>query len=397
MPYITSLEETFSPLWSGFIHPDTILSQIRNTAPFLFAGLEPRPGRLIAQGEGQPDGFLRIIAAAGGLGEAPLGRDEQLQDYFALCLAAHHATVATFVPTDVDSKIRGILWNRSRDPAVLRPMADLAFGMPGWSLERVSTRWVVVDETGPISGHNGEWFSVMAGALGRFLAVGDAEYAEKTGEAIHAELQREAQGFLVALQKPGLELDALRIAMSIAHNLGDLDQGISFWEGTAAGLAAARARFGRLAHENTKAYGGVFQIAARLYKENLAAEGHRHYPLRAVTPLRKSAELLLPLGPFLDQWGATIGTNAALDAGERGEVLDALVKGCRKVAGQSGYYRAMAGFQEASPRNFEAAAERMPASSRKELKEPAMRQRMAVPRRSFESALSKKVAAARVR
>jgi len=31
-------------------------------------------------------------------------------DYFALCLASHFSTVATFVPTDVDSKIRGHCW-----------------------------------------------------------------------------------------------------------------------------------------------------------------------------------------------------------------------------------------------------------------------------------------------
>jgi hypothetical protein len=31
-------------------------------------------------------------------------------DYFTLCLACHFATVATYVPTDVDSKIRGHCW-----------------------------------------------------------------------------------------------------------------------------------------------------------------------------------------------------------------------------------------------------------------------------------------------
>lgn len=34
-------------------------------------------------------------------------------DYFSLCLASHFATVATFVPTDVDSKIRGHCWYRT--------------------------------------------------------------------------------------------------------------------------------------------------------------------------------------------------------------------------------------------------------------------------------------------
>lgn len=34
----------------------------------------------------------------------------QRSTYFSLCLASHFATVATFVPTDVDSKIRGHCW-----------------------------------------------------------------------------------------------------------------------------------------------------------------------------------------------------------------------------------------------------------------------------------------------
>lgn len=380
--------EEQSPFWSGFIHPETILDQIRNTAPYLFDGLEPARGRLIAQ-----SGHLGIIAAGADLSRAALTREEQLQDYFALCLAAHHSTVGTFVPTDVDSKIRGVLWKESRDVAVLRPMADLALRAPSWSLDRVSTRWVSVNGSPPISGHNGEWFSVLAGAHGRFLALGDSEYAEKMADAIDAELSREAAAFKLALRTPGLELDTLRLAVIVTHNLGDLDQGIGFWEG--AQTAASRARFAKLAHENTRPYGGVLQWAARLYKENLAAEGHRHYPLRAVRPLRKSPDLLLPIGPFLDDWGAIVAKHPGLDSDERGEVLDALVKGCRKVANQVGYYRAIAGFQEASARNFEQAAERMPAASRKELRDPSMRQRIAMPRRSFESSLAKKAIALR--
>ena len=378
-----------SPFWSGFVHPDTILELIRNTAPYLFSGLKPLTGRLVSQ-----PAYLDIIAAGPALGSAALSRGEQLQDYFALCMAAHHATVGTFVPTDVDSKIRGVLWKESRDPGVLRPMADLALLAPGWSLDGVSTRWSVVNGAAPVSGHNGEWFSVLAGAHGRFLALGDSEYAGRMADAIDTELGREAEVFKTALRKPGLEIETLRLAMLIAHNLGDLDQGISFWE-TAHNTAASRARFARLGHENTQPYGGVLHWAARLYKENLAAEGHRHYPLRAVKPLRKSPDLLLPIGPFFDEWGGIVATHPGLNAEERGEVLDALVKGCRKVANQVGYYRAIAGFQETHLRNFEQAAERMPAASRKELRDPALRQRIAVPRRSFESTLSKKAIALR--
>lgn len=386
------MEELAPPLWSGFIHPDTILDQVRNTAPYLFDTLPSPDGpRLVTQ-----PSYLHILAAARGLGEngAQLSRAEQLQDYFALCVAAHHATVGTFVPTDVDTKIRGLLWRETRDAQALRPMADLAMAAMKWSMDRVSTRWSLVPGSTPVSGHHGEWFGVLAGAHGRFLALGDAEYAEKTGEAIHAELEREAAAFQTALRKPGLEIEALRLSYILTHNVGDLDQGISFWEGSAAAMAASRERFARLAHENKTPHGGMYQKAAKLYLE-VNAEGHRHYPLRAVKPLRKSSDLLLPIGPFFDDWGATIATHSCLNLTERAEVMDALVKGCRKIEGQTGYYRALAGFREANTRTFDQATELMPAASRKDLRDPGMRQKLAVPRRSFESAMAKKVHALR--
>ncbi len=119
--------------WSQWIGPETLLSQVRNTAPFL-ESRPPRtePGRLIALGH-SPDGFLRILANWENILRPTLNPDEQLQDYFALCLACHHATVATFVPTDVDTKIRGIVWHESRDPEVLRPMLRLALASRAWT------------------------------------------------------------------------------------------------------------------------------------------------------------------------------------------------------------------------------------------------------------------------
>jgi hypothetical protein len=47
--------------------------------------------------------------------------------------------------------------------------------------------------------------------------------------------------------------------------------------------------------------------------------------------------------------------------------------------------------QNASQRNFEEAAERMPAASRKELRDPELRRQTAIPRASFESRMRKMV------
>ena len=155
---------------------------------------------------------------------------------------------------------------------------------------------------------------------------------------------------------------------------------------------AARARFNRLAHENKTPYGGALQIAAGLYKDAMSAEGHRHYPLRHVKALRRSPDLLLPLGPFFDDWGAVLGTHPSLNLMERVEVLDEMVRGCRKIAGQQGYYRAISGFMNAAGRTFQQAAEQLPTAARKDLKDSGFQKLIAVPRVSFESMMKKKVA-----
>ncbi len=365
--------EAIASAWDQWISPETLISQVFNTAPFLESVL-PAPGveRLIASGEG-PRGYLQILANWRNILREDLSAAEQLQDYFAFCLACHHATVATFVPTDVDSKIRGLCWCATADETVLRGMLTLALEARGWSQKEVSTR-----EVRGVSGHNGEHWSAIAGALGRFLELGMSDASEIALSAIEDEIAREQAVFDAVAREPGAELHLLMIAMSMAHNRGDLSQGMSYWRGRAA--TEMRERLGER---------GKFALAVKVYQQTgMAAEGHRHYPLRPVKALRRSAETLLPLAPFLDDWGGRI---VRLD--ERAEVLEALVTGCRKIEGQQGYYRAIAGMQSADRPAFERAIAGMSNSARKHLREPEMRKRIDVPRSSFESMMRKRVAA----
>jgi len=334
----------------------------------------PESGRLIALGAPR-DGFLRILGNWRNALGAGLTREEQLQDYFALCLACHHATVATFVPTDVDTKIRGILWRASHDVDVLRPMLRLALDSRGWTEDGISIRAVR-----GVSGHNGEQWSAIAGGLGRLLELGDTASAEEAQAAIEAEIDREQAVFQAVCEEPDAELDLLRLSMTLAHNRGDLTQGMGFWKKTP--------QIARLM-EHLSAR-GRFDAAVRIYQQTgLSAEGHRHYPLRPVKPLRRDPGTLLPLCPFLDEWGKTV---AQLE--ESHEVLAALVVGCQKVQGQQGYYRAIAGMQAASPGGFERAAARMPNSTQRLLRSAEMRKLIDVPRVSFESMMRKRARAA---
>ena len=121
--------------WAHWISPETLLSQVHNTAPFLEARMPSRePGRLTELGQ-TSDGFLRILANWENILRAGLTREEQLQDYFAVCLACHHATVATFVPTDVDTKIRGIVWRE-----IARPRSAAAHAAVGAGDSRAGPR-----------------------------------------------------------------------------------------------------------------------------------------------------------------------------------------------------------------------------------------------------------------
>jgi len=349
------------------------MSQVRNTAPFL----EPRLAaaeRLIELGRSS-DGFLHILANWQNLLRPNLNSEEQLQDYFALCLACHHATVATFVPTDVDTKIRGILWRESRDPDVLRPMLRLALASRGWTEDGISIRSVR-----GVSGHNGEQWSAIAGGLGRLLELGDTASAEEAQAAIEAEMDREQGLFDAVANERDAELDLLRLSMTLAHNRGDLTQGMSFWKRTP--LTAPL-----MEHLSAR---GRFALAVRVYQHTgLSAEGHRHYPLRAVKALRRSPATLLPLSPFLDEWGGT-----ATQLEESHDVLEALVLGCQKVQGQQGYYRAIAGMRAASSGAFDRAAVRMPNSAQRLLRSAELRKLIDVPRVSFESMMRKRARAA---
>ena len=361
--------------WAQWIGPETLIAQVRNTAPFL----EPRlpaaeSGRLIELGH-SPDGFLRILANWENLLRDGLTAGEQLQDYFALCLACHHATVATFVPTDVDTKIRGILWQESRDREVLRPMLRLALASRTWTEEGISIRSIR-----GVSGHNGEQWSAIAGGLGRLLEIGDTTAAEEARAAIEAEIDREEAVFEAVCSERDGELDVLRLSMTLAHNRGDLTQGMGFWKRNAVTAPV----MDRLSER------GRFARAVRIYQHTgLSADGHRHYPLRAVKPLRRSAATLLPLCPFLDEWGGIVGRME-----ESHEVLAALVTGCQKVPGQQGYCRAIAGMRAASATLFERTAARMPNAAQRMLRDAELRKLIDVPRASFESMMRKRARAA---
>jgi hypothetical protein len=359
------------------------------------AGVHPPAAgmRLIERGF-DPLGWWRILLAADLLPASAEPSSSQRADYFALCLAAHFASAATYVPTDVDAKIRHALWFEALEPEDLARMRDLALELERWDVSGISARFVEIDGHAPISGHDGERLSVLCGGMLALLGAGDDGGSARMEAAIDAELAREARVFDALAATPGRECDLLLAAAILTHNAGDVMQGLSAKSGRSLG-ARPKERFADLAQRGFERYGGAFGRAALLYRELLAAEGHRNYPLREVKLLRADPALLLPMGPFLDDWGAKLARWPNWSSAQRAEIVAALVEGCRKVRGQESYYRALAGFEAAHPGGLESRelAQHFGTSVRRELKSSEMRRKIALRRESFESSYQKRARA----
>ena len=387
--------------FGGFIGPRTLVGQVRSAAPYLFDGSHARlrelvraPATRLHELAFDPLGWWSILLAAELLPAQEAPTPAARTDYFALCLAAHWASVATYVPTDVDAKIRHALWFDGQPREELALMRALALHLERWDVRGFSARIVDVEGAGAVSGHDGERLAVQCGGLLGSLAAGDAEGAALFEAAIERELAREARVFAVAAGRRGAERTTCELAAVLTHNAGDVMQGLGTKGGRPFG-AAQKQRFGDLARSGPERYGGSFARAAAVYRELLASEGHRHYPLREVKLLRAHPDLLLPIGPFLDGWGARLATWPAWTVAQRAEAIGAVVEGCRKVAGQAGYHRALAGFDAAHPGGLEARelAAHWTTSVKRALKDADLRRKVAVRRESFESSYAKRVRA----
>ena len=375
------------------IGPGQLLTWVGNTCPWLIAALPqnlPRT-RLAAVATGS-EGYRQVLAAGTHLmGAKPTTATRE--DYLLLCLAAHHATVGSYVPTDVDSKIRGELWRRANGET-LRRRWEAACLARGWSPLGVSTR-VELTGDGPISGHDGEWLGVAVAALGAARLANDPVVADEALAWIRAELTREARAFAAACSTASTasasELVALaRLAWILTHNVGDVDQGLSYWPEDPR-LAGLRQELAELAHERPERHGGAFPRAKAIY-QIVAPEGHRHYPLRDPRCLRRGPELLLPLGPCFERWGRTVAGSPLLNDAERAEVLAALLAGVHKVRNQVGYQRALAGLATV-PGGLAGLAKLLPPQATDGLGSLAIQNHVVLSEEKFAAQLAERIAA----
>ena len=349
-----------------------LVEQVRNTAGWLWTMPAGAPLVAIFDGAAPDDG----AAADDG---------DDLVRTLRLRLAAHYATVATFVPTDVDAHIRHHMWLAVDDASVFAAARTCVDEAAARDPAVVSER--VVEG---VSGHNGEWFSVRAGALGRALVLGLEREAADLAAHLDAELDREERLFGDAVAQGLPARVTLGLATILAHNLGDLSRVVEAWP-KALAAHPLRERYARLGHADGWRRSPAFVLAGALNKELMAHENHRFLALRKPRALRRGRELLLPLGPWFDDWGGRVGRAPLLDDGERAEVVSALIELHLSSPHQEGCLRALAGIHQATRGGLGAFLGALPARIRKEALRGRIRAAIDVRAEVFEARFEKRL------
>lgn len=362
--------------FSRGISPEILMGHVRNTIPFaLESPTSPSPYvRHLQQTSLQPS-------------DTPLALSHV--EYFKLCVCAHFSTVSSFVPTDVDNQIRFKLWHPELPLPETEAMADLVQEALLWDMTTLSKRFVRSPLSGEVlSGLHGEWFSIAAGAYGA-LRKKSPDRAHELQKLIVNEMEREASVLSDFLKlRDGIGL--LSSSTTIAHNLGDLDRVMDQWN-----LAAddpLRIAAYKAGHENDSRFGGLLTLAGILNKATLsptsmADENHRHFALRAAKCLRKSADFLLPISPFFDDWGSIVGRHPALSPEEVAEITLCLMEGWEKlkpVQKTQAYPRALAGIESSFSGGLSRLCQYLPARATKNLRSGPLRSTCSLTKKRFE-------------
>lgn len=350
------------------ISPQLLLEQVRASAPFLFDGPEPAGPRLR---------YLRVLRAYD-------GRKLDAPGYYELCLCAHWATAGSFLPTDVDNAIRWKLW-QDVQPGLVELQARLVLEAADWDYGPVTARKVDTPE-GPLSTHEGTWFSVAVGAYAACKGPSPALAADVLA-AMKKEADREDRAFALLRRDP---LVFLKASALVSHNFGDCDRVMDQWE-LRAGDALRDALYDA-AKPGSRLYGGRLGVGGQLHQKYLGADNHRHYPLRAPRALRRHAELLLPVGPFFDDWGRAVARHPDLTLEEKAEVVRALVDGWERLHEPPGYARALAGFLEVFPGGREKLKKLLPGKDSRLLASGSLKVAMDETQARFEARWAARVA-----
>lgn len=315
-------------LKSGFqldgIAPNILLTQVKNTAPFLFKGGVDLtlPKREYLQ---------KLVFYKKNLKQLS---NLNLSEYFHLCLSAHWATAGTYVPTDVDNQIRVKLWKHSSILKHIDKMVDMTIDSWSWDYTPMTDRKSYTEDKKVISTHEGTWLSVAIGAYCASVSHKRLDLAERVKEVILKEIRKE-EALLLGLKKNQEHINFIKATPLVAHNFGDLDRVMVAWD------MHEKDEFCKsiykLGHIPSKIYDPIIVFGGRVNKAFTAKENHRHMSLRKSKALRKSNQLLVPVTPFTYEWAHRIGTSELLTIEDKAEIITCLFEGCKREAVSTGY------------------------------------------------------------
>lgn len=117
----------------------------------------------------------------------------------------------------------------------------------------------------------------------------------------------------------------------------------------------------------------------------MALENHRNFALRKPKCLRLHASLLLPLGPFFDDWGRSIAQNPQLSEFELGEITEALFDGWVYLENTVGYARALAGMEAGIKGGLSQLCKLVPSKMAKQLSAGKLRTLTSISQQRFEN------------
>ncbi len=323
------------------IAPNLLLRDVENTAPFLFKGEISLEGKERAY-------LAKLVFYKKNLNAL---KHINLSEYFYICLAAHWSSAGTFVPTNVDNQIREGLWKHKDILGHIERMSKLTMESWSWNYEEVTNRKSYNPGNGQImSTHEGTWLSVAIGAYNALIKYQKKALADEVAYAILLEIEKEEK-LLIELREKRDHINFLRSTALMAHNFGDLDRVIDQWEMPLDDYF--RKRIYKLGHELNDHYSSIFVYAGQVNKTFLSVENHRHMSMRQARCLRRSHQFLIPVGPFMDEWGRILGESKLLSLSEKGEIVNCLFEGYKRQDLAYGYARAYRGLVESLPNGLE--------------------------------------------
>lgn len=361
------------------IAPNLLLRDVEITAPFLFRGE--------VSTEGKDRAYLaKLIFYKKNLNAL---KHIDLTEYFHVCMAAHWATAGTYVPTNVDNQIREGLWRHKDIPGHIDRMARITIDSWSWNYEQVTNRKSYNPENGQVlSTHEGTWLSVAIGAYNALVKHKKSALADEMAHVILAEVAKEEK-LLLELREKRDHVNFLRSTALMAHNFGDLDRVIDQWQMPEDD--PFRKRIYKLGHQPNPSYHPILAFAGQVNKSFLSVENHRHMSMRQARCLRSSYRFLIPVGPFMEEWGAVLGTSTLLTSTDRGEIVVNLFEGWKRQDLALGYVRAYRGLVNSLPEGLESLAMDLPFDLVAEIRRSKFAREAEVSKEDFEASYRKRL------